>query len=111
MESDSLWRRWKPKESRRKKRLKSNTIYSSELYNHIICCEIKPDYDHFSTEPASLAAVSDDLTFSLLDTRLVFCMINSNRKRSTCSDSGDVEEAHGCRCNTGTGVLRRFYEE
>ena len=93
--------------------MKSNTIYSSSLYNHI-CCGIKPDCDHYSTDdttryPSSLAAISDDLTFSLLDTKLVFCMINSNRKRSIISDPRDVEEVH--RCNTGTGVLRRFYEE
>ena len=36
-------------------------------------------------------------------------MINSNRKRSITSDPRDVEEVH--RCNTGTGVPRRFYEE
>jgi len=36
-------------------------------------------------------------------------MINSNRKRSIISDPRDVEEVH--RCNTGTDVLRRFYEE
>jgi hypothetical protein len=89
--------------------LKFNTIYSSELYNHI-CCGIKPDCDHCSTDdttrhPSSLAAISDDLTFSLLDTKLVFCMINSNRT------SRDVEEVQRCRCNTDTGILRRFYEE
>lgn len=95
--------------------MKSNTIYSSSLYNHI-CCGIKPDCDHCSTDdttkhPSSLAAISDDLTFSLLDTKMVFCMINSNRKRSIISDPRDVEEVHRCRCNTGTDVLRRFYEE
>ena len=93
--------------------MKSNIIFSSELYNHI-CCSSKPDCDCCSTNevtrcPSSLAAISDDLTFSLLDTKLVFCMINSNRKRSIISDPRDVEEVH--RCNTGTGVPRRFYEE
>ena len=36
-------------------------------------------------------------------------MINSNRKGSIISDPRDVEEVHSC--NTGNGVLRRFYEE
>jgi hypothetical protein len=93
----------------------SNTICSSELYNPI-GCGIKPDCDHCSKDdttrhPSSLAAISDDLTFSLLDTKLEFCMINSNRNRSIISDPRDIEEVHRCRCNTGTGVLRRFYEE
>jgi hypothetical protein len=93
--------------------LKSNIIFSSELYNHI-CCSSKPDCDCCSTNevtrcPSSLAAISDDLTFSLLDTKAVFCMINSNRKRSVISDLNDAEEAH--RYNSGTGVPRRFYEE
>jgi hypothetical protein len=94
--------------------LNSNTK-CSELYNHT-CCGIEPDCDHRSTDettvyPASLAAISDDLTFSLLDAKLEFCMINSNQKRSIISDPRDVEEVHMCRCNTCTGVLRRFYEE
>jgi hypothetical protein len=93
--------------------LESRTIYPSGLYNHV-CYDIKPKFDHCSTEdttryPASLAAISDDLTFSLLNTKLVFCMINSNRKGSITSDPRDVEEVH--RCNIDTGVLRRFYEE
>jgi hypothetical protein len=111
MESDSLWRRCKPRELMgEKKRLKSNIIFSSELYNHI-CCRSKPDCEccpasESTRYPSSLAAISDDLTFSLLDTKAVFCMINSNQKMS---DPGDAEEVH--RYNTGTGVLRRFYEE
>ena len=52
----------------------------------------------------TLAAISDELTISLLDTKVAFCMINSNQKSNVTS-----EDAH--RCNTGTGVLRRLYEE
>jgi hypothetical protein len=57
----------------------------------------------------SLAAISDELFISMLDTRATFCMINSNRKTSLMSDHKEAEKV--CRCNTGTGVLRRLYEE
>jgi hypothetical protein len=50
----------------------------------------------------SLAAIIDELTISLLDAKSVFCMINSNQ-------SSKLEDVY--RCNTGTGVLRRLYEE
>jgi hypothetical protein len=52
----------------------------------------------------SLAAISDELTISLLDTKVAFCMINSNQKSNVTS-----EDAH--RCNADAGVLRRLYEE
>jgi hypothetical protein len=54
----------------------------------------------------SLAAISDELFISMLDTRAAFCVINSNQKTSLMADSKDVHN-----CNTGTGVLKRFYEE
>lgn len=46
------------------------------------------------------------MTISLLDTKAVFCMINSNKG---FSDQEWVEEAN--RCNNGNGVLRRLYEQ
>ena len=52
----------------------------------------------------TLAATIDELTISMLDTRVAFCVINSNQKTNVMS-----EEAY--KCNTGTGVLRRLYEE
>lgn len=51
----------------------------------------------------SLSAISDELFISMLDTKALFCMINSNQKTSL------IDEVHSC--NTGTGVLRRLYEE
>jgi len=45
----------------------------------------------------------------MLDTKAVFCIINSNQKMSIVSDPKGAEEVY-C-CNTGTGVLRRLYEE
>jgi hypothetical protein len=54
----------------------------------------------------SLAAIIDELTISMLDTRSVFCMINSNQRPSINSKT---EEA--CRFNTDRGLLRRLYEE
>jgi hypothetical protein len=93
--------------------VKSNTIFSSELYTSA-CCHSKTDCDCWSTDntitqPSSLAAISDDLTFSMLDTKAMFCIINSNQKTSKMSDPKEAEEVY-C-CNTGTGVLRRLYEE
>lgn len=58
------------------------------------------------SEVLSPAAIADELTFSLLDTKSVFCMINSNKG---FSDHKWVEEAN--RCNNGNGVLRRLYEQ
>jgi hypothetical protein len=57
----------------------------------------------------SLAAISDELFVSMLDTKAFFCMINSNRKMSPMSDHKEAEEDYSC--NTGTGVSRRLYEE
>ncbi|HEU4447659.1 MAG TPA: hypothetical protein VFR94_23495 [Nitrososphaeraceae archaeon] len=57
----------------------------------------------------SLAAISDELFISMLDTKAAFCMINSNQKISSTSDHNDAEKVY--RCNSGTGVLRRLYEE
>jgi|SRR5215204_415128 len=59
--------------------------------------------------PWSLAAIVDELTISLLDTKVVFCMLNSNQKPSKMSDPKEAEEAY--RYNIGSGVLRRLYEE
>ena len=53
----------------------------------------------------SLACMVDELIISLLQTKAVFCMINSNKG---LSDRKWVEEAN--RCNNGNGVLRRLYE-
>jgi hypothetical protein len=53
----------------------------------------------------SLACMVDELIISLLETKAVFCMINSNKG---FSDHKWVEEAN--RCNNGNGVLRRLYE-
>ena len=58
------------------------------------------------SEVWSLAAIVDELLISLLDTKAVFCMINSNKG---FSDQKWVEEAK--RCNNGNGVLRRLYEQ
>ena len=52
----------------------------------------------------TIAAILDELTISLLNTKVAFCMINSNRKSNVTS-----EDVH--RCNTDAGVLRRLYEE
>jgi hypothetical protein len=60
--------------------------------------------NHQDTCSWSLAAIIDELAISLLDTKVAFCMINSNQKMNVNS-----EEAYGC--NIGTGVLRRLYEE
>jgi hypothetical protein len=57
----------------------------------------------------SFAAISDELFISMLDTKAAFCMINSNRKISSMPDHNDGEKVY--RCNTGSGVLRRLYEE
>jgi hypothetical protein len=54
----------------------------------------------------SLACMVDELIISLLETKAVFCMINSNKG---FSDRKWVEEAN--RCNNGNGVLRRLYEQ
>jgi hypothetical protein len=62
-----------------------------------------------SSQAWSLAAITDEITILLLDTKAVFCMRNTNRKTSLLSDPKRVEENE--RCNTGSGVLRRFYEE
>ena len=59
-----------------------------------------------SSEVWSLAAIVDEILISLLDTKAVFCMINSNKG---FSDSKWVEEAN--RCNNGNGVSRRLYEQ
>jgi hypothetical protein len=59
--------------------------------------------------PWSLAAIVDELTISMFDTKTVFCMINSNQKTSVASDPGEAEEAY--RYNIGSGVLRRLYVE
>jgi hypothetical protein len=56
--------------------------------------------------PLTLAAIVDELTISLLETKAVFCMINSNKG---FSDHKWVEEAN--RCNNGNGVSRRLYEQ
>jgi hypothetical protein len=45
----------------------------------------------------------------MLDTKAVFCIINSNKKTTTFSDPKEVEVNN--RCNSGNGVLRRLYEE
>ena len=58
------------------------------------------------SEVLTLAAIADELTISLLDTKAVFCMINSNKG---FSDRKWVEEAN--RCNNGNGVSRRLYEQ
>jgi hypothetical protein len=52
----------------------------------------------------SLEAIIDELTISMLDTKVGFCMINSNQKTNV-----NPEDAY--KCNIGTGVLRRLYEE
>ena len=54
----------------------------------------------------SLACIVDELIISLLETKAVFCMINSNKG---FSDHKWVEEAN--RCNNGNGVSRRLYEQ
>jgi hypothetical protein len=54
----------------------------------------------------SLACMIDELIISLLETKAVFCMINSNKG---FSDRKWVEEAN--RRNNGNGVLRRLYEQ
>jgi hypothetical protein len=61
------------------------------------------------SRPWSLAAIVDELFISLLDTKAVFCMINSNRKTSVFSDPKKAAEAN--RSNSGSGVPRRLYEE
>ena len=58
------------------------------------------------SEVLTLAAIADEMTISLLDTKAVFCMINSNKG---FSDRKWVEEAN--RCNNGNGVSRRLYEQ
>ena len=58
------------------------------------------------SEVWNLAAIVDEILISLLDTKAVFCMINSNKG---FSDRKWVEEAN--RCNNGNGVLRRLYEQ
>jgi hypothetical protein len=67
----------------------------------------RPQLDN--SQAWSLAAIVDELTISLLDTKAVFCMINSNRKASIISDPQQAQENE--RCNSGNGVLRRLYEE
>jgi hypothetical protein len=57
----------------------------------------------------SLAAISDELYISMLDTKVAFCMINSNQKSSLMFGHRETDEAY--RCNTDHGVLRRLYEE
>lgn len=54
----------------------------------------------------TLAAISDELTISLLDTKVAFCMINSNQKTNANSKAEET-----WRCNTDSGLLRRLYEE
>jgi hypothetical protein len=54
----------------------------------------------------SLACMVDELIISLVETKAVFCMINSNKG---FSNRKWVEEAN--RCNNGNGVLRRLYEQ
>ena len=66
---------------------------------------IQEEYD----QKWCLAAISDELVISMLDTKIAFCMINSNQKSSLMSDYKKVEEVY--RCNTGNGVPRRLYEE
>ena len=58
------------------------------------------------SEVWSLAAIVDEILISLLDTKAVFCMINSNKG---FSDHKWVGEAN--RCNNGNGVSRRLYEQ
>jgi hypothetical protein len=58
------------------------------------------------SEVWNLAAIVDEILISLLDTKAVFCMINSNKG---FSDHKWVEEAN--RCNNGNGVSRRLYEQ
>jgi hypothetical protein len=60
-------------------------------------------------QPWSLAAISDELVVSMLDTKATFCMINSNKKSTMFSDHEELEV--NARCNKGNGVLRRLYEE
>jgi hypothetical protein len=54
----------------------------------------------------SLAAIIDELTISMLDTKVAFCMINSNQKSGVRSKA---QEIYGS--NTDSGLLRRLYEE
>ena len=58
------------------------------------------------SEVWSLAVIVDEILISLLDTKAVFCMTNSNKG---FSDHKWVEEAN--RCNNGNGVSRRLYEQ
>ena len=79
---------------------KDKSSDSHKLASNSRLCSI-PDSEFWS-----LATIVDELTISLLDTKAVFCMINSNKG---FSDAKWVEEAN--RCNNGNGVLRRLYEQ
>jgi hypothetical protein len=59
--------------------------------------------------PWTLACTIDELYLSLMNVKEVFCMINSNKKVTVFSDPEQVEKDN--RCNSGSGVLRRSYEE
>jgi hypothetical protein len=61
------------------------------------------------TQPWSTEYLIDELTISLLDIKVNFCMINTYKKRRLISDPKQEEEND--RCNTGSGVLRRLYVE
>jgi hypothetical protein len=61
------------------------------------------------SQPWSLAAIADELTISLLDTKLVFCMINSNKRATVFSDPKQAEENN--KCSMDCDILRRLYEE
>jgi hypothetical protein len=54
----------------------------------------------------SLEATIDELTISLLDTKSVFCMINSNQRPSVKSKAVEA-----CGCNDDSGHLQRLYEQ
>jgi hypothetical protein len=65
------------------------------------------------SEVWSLAAIEDELFFSMMDVKVAFCMLNSHRKTGLLSEGKRVPEILEKyeRFNNGTGIPRRLYEE
>jgi hypothetical protein len=61
----------------------------------------------------SLAAIADELFFSMMDVKAAFCVLNSHRKTGLLSEGKGVPEILEKyeRFNNGTGIPRRLYEE
>jgi hypothetical protein len=73
----------------------------------------RPLRDDSQPEVWNLAAITDELFFSMMDVKAAFCMLNSHRKTGFLSEGKRVPEILEKyeRFNNGTGIPRRLYEE